>query len=122
VAELTVLYDERCGFCTTVARRLAASPAIVAAPIGSDAGTVLLRDLAPAERAATVHVIDERGRRLSGGAALTPVLRRLPHGRVPARLLEALPAATEAGYRLVARNRGTVARLARMLGVDGTDV
>ena len=69
MAQLTVLYDEGCGFCTRVAQRLARSPLVDIAPIGSPLGSVLLRDLTLAERYAAVHVVDALGRRSSGGAA-----------------------------------------------------
>lgn len=101
-----MLYDEDCGFCTRLAARLADAPEIAAAPIGSPLGSLLLRDLSPAERYASVHVVDTLGRRRSAGAALPPLLRRLPGGRPVAAACEALPGLTEYGYQLVARNRG----------------
>jgi predicted DCC family thiol-disulfide oxidoreductase YuxK len=115
VGEVTVLYDEGCAFCTALARWLAGRPGLRTAPIGSPEGALLLRDLTPAERYDAVHVVDERGRRRTGGAALPPVLRRLPGGRLPAALLAALPGPTELAYRLVARNRSAVSRVARLL-------
>jgi predicted DCC family thiol-disulfide oxidoreductase YuxK len=111
---LTVLYDERCGFCTAVARWLARfGRELDVAPIGSPAGERLLGDLAPADRYAAVHAVDETGRRSTGGAAVPPVLARLPGGRLPARAAAAVPGATERGYALVARHRGTLSRLLR---------
>lgn len=106
MAEVTLLYDEGCGFCTRLAARLAKAPGIAAAPIGSPVGSLLLRDLSRVERYASVHVVDRIGRRWSAGAALSPLLRGLPGGRPVAAACDALPGLAEHGYRLVARNRG----------------
>jgi hypothetical protein len=46
MADVTVLYDEDCGFCTVLARWLE-RPGLRVEPIGSVTGNVLLRDLAP---------------------------------------------------------------------------
>ena len=67
---LTVLYDENCGFCAAIASRFvrAARGRLRAEPIGSPLGADALRDLARRDRYASVHVVDERGRRWSGAA------------------------------------------------------
>jgi predicted DCC family thiol-disulfide oxidoreductase YuxK len=115
---LTVLYDEQCGFCTTVARWLVRRGAsrLHAEPIGSALGDRALRDLAPERRYATVHVLDGFGRRWSGAQSL-PVLARATPGLAWATgVLERSPRATEAGYDWVARHRGLLSRLLRRLG------
>lgn len=113
-AVLTVLYDEGCGLCTAVARRLERFGRDVdVAPIGSPTGERLLADLPPEERYAAVHVVDAAGRRRTGGAAVPPVLARLPGGKLPGRAAAALPGLTARGYELVARHRGTLSRLLR---------
>ncbi len=114
MAELTVLYDEGCGFCTRVAHRLSQSGRANIAPIGSELGTVVLRDLTPGERYAAVHVVDARGRRWSGGAALAPLARTFPGGAALAATFDAFPRVTERLYGLVARNRGIVSKLSRL--------
>jgi predicted DCC family thiol-disulfide oxidoreductase YuxK len=114
MAELTVLYDEGCGFCTRVAHRLARSGRVEAAPIGSPLGSLLLRDLTPTEQYAAVHVVDTRGRRWSGGAAVAPVARRFRGGAPLAAASDAFPGLTAHLYGFVARNRGLVARLTRL--------
>jgi predicted DCC family thiol-disulfide oxidoreductase YuxK len=114
MAELTVLYDEGCGFCTRLAARLARRPHITAAPIGSATGSHLLRDLSPAERYATVHVVDATGRRWSGGGALPPLLRKLRGGSLVAAVCEVFPRPTHLAYRVVARHRGLVSSLTRL--------
>jgi len=111
VAELTVLYDEGCGFCTRLAARVARVGGIEAAAIGSETGALLLRDLPSEERHAELHVIDALGRRRSGGAALPVVARRLRGGRAAASVLSASPSLTAWGYGAVARHRPLVSRL-----------
>jgi len=111
VADLTVLYDEGCSFCTRVAARLSRISGVEAAAIGSETGSVMLRDLTPDERYAEVHVVDASGLRSSGGAALPVLARRLHGGRAAARLLAAFPAATAWGYGIVSRHRALVSRL-----------
>jgi predicted DCC family thiol-disulfide oxidoreductase YuxK len=115
VHELTVLYDEGCGFCTEVARWLARRPGVTTAPIGSETGSSLLRDLTPAERYDSVHVVDGLGRRLSAGASLPPLLRRLPGGGAPAAVLEAFPSLSKLGYRVVSSHRELAGRVLRTL-------
>jgi predicted DCC family thiol-disulfide oxidoreductase YuxK len=112
VAALTVLYDETCRACTALARWLQHRGRDVAvAPIGSAQGARLLRDLTPAERYATVHAVDARGRRRSGGAAVPPVLRSLPGGAGPGALAAALPRVTDAAYRWLSARRGLLGRV-----------
>jgi predicted DCC family thiol-disulfide oxidoreductase YuxK len=113
MAELTLLYDEGCAFCTRLALRLARLPGIAVEPIGSATGSRLLRDLTPAERYAAVHVVDALGRRRTGGAALPPLLDKLPGGGLLAAVCRLFPAATERAYRLVARKRALIGKVIR---------
>ena len=113
MAELTVLYDEGCGFCTRVALRVARRRRVAVAPIGSPLGSLLLRDLTPVERYATMHVVDATGRRRSGGSALAPLARTIPGGSALATAFDAFPGLTEAAYALVARNRRLASKLVR---------
>jgi predicted DCC family thiol-disulfide oxidoreductase YuxK len=55
---------------------------------------------------ASWHLVEEDGTVNSGGAAFSPLLRRLPGGRPLAWLTAALPGPTERAYRYVARTRG----------------
>jgi predicted DCC family thiol-disulfide oxidoreductase YuxK len=114
---LTLLYDGDCGFCSRGAewiRAHARDGAVTTEPISSPAGDRLLRDLGEAERLATWHVVDERGRRRSGGRAVAPVLRRLPGWRWLAPVAEAFPDAAELAYRVIARHRRTLGRVAKL--------
>jgi predicted DCC family thiol-disulfide oxidoreductase YuxK len=110
---MIVLYDRDCGFCVwTLAwvlrwdRRRRLRPA----PIQGPEGDTWLSDMPREERLASWHAVDEGGRVVSGGAALTLLLRRLPGGSVPARLTELAPGATERAYAWVAANRSMLAR------------
>jgi predicted DCC family thiol-disulfide oxidoreductase YuxK len=111
MAELTVLYDEGCGFCSGVAARLRQLEGVEAAAIGSATGAFLLRDLDAGERYAEFHVVDRFGRRRSGGAALPVLALRLWGGGAAARVLAAFPGLTSRGYGLAARHRALLARL-----------
>jgi len=113
VAELTVLYDEGCGFCTRTALRVARPPRVVVAPIGSALGSALLRDLTTEKRYAAAHVVDALGRRSSGGAVLAPLARTF-RAEPLAALFDAFPGVTERLYGLVARNRGLISRITRL--------
>src|SRR4051794_3425291 len=113
MAELTVLYDEGCGFCTRVALCVARPSRVEIAGIGSPVGSLLLRDLTQPERYASMHVVDGAGRRRSGGAALAPIARTFPGGTAIATFLDAFPGLTSAAYDLLARNRGLASRLVR---------
>lgn len=105
---LLVLYDGDCGTCTWLAGLIARRDDIDVAPILSADGERLLRDLSLEARLDSVHVVDAAGRRLSAGAALPALARRLPGGRLLGPLLEAFPQVTEHGYRAVAARRGTL--------------
>ena len=114
MAELTVLYDEGCGFCTRSALRVARPPRVEIAPIGSPLGSVLLRDLTTEERYAAAHVVDALGRRSSGGAVLAPLARTFRAGEPLAAVFDAFPGVTERLYGLVARNRRLLSRMTRL--------
>ena len=112
---MTVLYDEACGVCTALAGWLARhGDGLVVAAIGSELGELLLRDLTPAERYASVHAIDGAGRRRSGGAAVPVALDAVPFARPAAWLARRLPRATELAYCAFARHRGVVSQLFRI--------
>ena len=108
-----VLYDADCGFCKWLlagllrwdrAERL--RPLALQRPAADE----LLSDLGPAERMASWHLISPTGTRRSGGAALAPLLRLLPRGRVPAAAFARFPKLTERGYRWVAEHRSQLSR------------
>ena len=108
-----VLYDADCGFCKWLlagllrwdrAERL--RPLALQRP-GADE---LLLDLGPAERMASWHLISPTGTRRSGGAAVAPLLRLLPRGRVPAAAFARFPQLTERGYRWVAEHRSQLSK------------
>jgi acetyl esterase len=109
-----VLYDGDCGFCVWLLaallrldRRRRLHPIALQRPQADE----LLAALAPAERLASWHLISASGERVSAGAALAPLLERLPGGRVPAAVLAALPRLSERGYRWTAEHRTLLSRL-----------
>jgi len=111
-----VLYDADCGICRRLADGLKRR-GVGVAPIRSATGDVELRDLPDAARNAAVHAVDDRGRRLSGAAALPLILGALPRLAWAATLAELLPAPSRRlGYAAVARNRRV---LSRVLGLRG---
>jgi predicted DCC family thiol-disulfide oxidoreductase YuxK len=109
---LTVLYDETCTFCTAVAEWLAQRSDIVSiAPIGSPVGERALRDLPPARRYDSVHVVDRKGRRRSGAESLPTLFAAVPElGRVGA-LAAWFPRLARVGYAFVANHRRLVSRV-----------
>jgi predicted DCC family thiol-disulfide oxidoreductase YuxK len=70
----------------------------------------LLRELTPAERIASWHLISPTGERRSGGAALPPLLRVLPAGRLPAAGFARFSRLTDRGYRWVAEHRSQLSK------------
>jgi predicted DCC family thiol-disulfide oxidoreductase YuxK len=113
---MIVLYDRDCGFCAWMLawvlrwdRRRRLRPA----PIQGPEGAAWLAHMPPEQRLASWHAVDEDGRVISAGAALTHLLRRLPGGSIPARLTELMPGVTERAYAWVAANRSTLVRPVR---------
>jgi predicted DCC family thiol-disulfide oxidoreductase YuxK len=109
-----LLYDRDCGFCRwslswvlKADRRRLVKPA----PLGSEEANTLLADMPPDDRADSWHLVAPDGRRWSAGYAAPPLLRLLPGGRLPARLLAAAPELTERAYRWVAAHRATLSKL-----------
>ncbi len=105
-----VLYDADCGVCSRLADGLARRGVRVA-PIRSATGDVELCDLPRTRREATVHIVDDRGRRRSGAEALPPILRTFPRLARSARLVESLPVLFRVGYAVVARHRRGLSRV-----------
>jgi predicted DCC family thiol-disulfide oxidoreductase YuxK len=106
----TVIYDPECGFCRwSLAQVLALDRERRLRPValGTAEADQLLADIAPAERAASWHLVSPDGRRESAGAAAPPLLRLLRGGRVPAAILSRAPRLTEHAYRWVADHRST---------------
>jgi predicted DCC family thiol-disulfide oxidoreductase YuxK/ketosteroid isomerase-like protein len=109
----TVAYDAGCGFCIWLLdvllrwdRAVRLQPVALRRSEADD----LLHELAPAERMATLHLISPAGARHSGGAALPPLLRLLPAGRLPAAGLARFPKLTDRGYRWVAAHRSKLSK------------
>jgi predicted DCC family thiol-disulfide oxidoreductase YuxK len=108
-----VLYDGECGFCRTSLgwllrwdRRGRLEPVALQSARAAD----ILAELSEEERMDSWHLVSPDGERWSAGAAAPQLLRLLPGGRVPARILDAAPGITERAYRFAARHRGSLGR------------
>jgi predicted DCC family thiol-disulfide oxidoreductase YuxK len=112
----TVLYDRDCSFCRWSLARLLAwdrRGCLDTVALQEPEADLLLAGIEPRERMESWHLIGSDGEIHSAGQALAPLLRLLPGGKQPARLAEAFPRLTEAGYRLVAGNRSLLSRVVR---------
>ena len=108
-----VLYDGDCGFCKwLLAGLLRRDRAVRLRPIALQRPETadLLPELAPAERMASWHLISPTGTRRSGGAAVAPLLRLLPRGRLAAVAFARFPRLTERGYGWIAEHRSQLSR------------
>jgi predicted DCC family thiol-disulfide oxidoreductase YuxK len=117
-----VLYDEDCGFCRWTAYRLRAwdrHRRLAFAPIQGEEGQTLLAGIPPETRLVSAHVVTPDGRIRSGGAAVAPVLERLPGGSPVASVARTFPGATDRAYRWAAARR---AWFGARLGTDACAV
>ena len=108
-----VLYDAECGLCKWLLSGLLRwDRAARLHPIALQRSEAddLLRELTPAERMASWHLISPTGERRSGGAALSTLLRLLPAGRLPAAASARFPGLTDRGYRWVAEHRSQLSK------------
>ena len=111
-----LVFDSDCGFCRWALERVLAHDRherLRPVALQDPEADKLLAAIAPAERAASWHLVTPDRRVHSAGAAFPPLLRLLPGGRPLAALAAAFPGATEHGYRVLARNRGRLGRLLR---------
>jgi len=114
-----VLYDADCGFCRWSLEWVVKwdrNDSLEYLPIQSDEGCRLLAAVPEGARLDSWHLVEPDGTVFSAGLAFPPLLRRLPRGRRLARLSELMPGVSEAGYRLVAANRGRLGGLVRRFG------
>jgi predicted DCC family thiol-disulfide oxidoreductase YuxK len=110
---LVVLYDADCGLCKWLLAgflRLDRDRRLRPLALQRDEAAALLADLEPSERMASMHLVSADGSRLSGGAALPPLLRAMPGGRLPAAALARFPRFSAAGYRWIAAHRVQLSR------------
>jgi predicted DCC family thiol-disulfide oxidoreductase YuxK len=114
MSEAVLLYDADCGFCSRAVDAVLAwdrEGALRPVALQSPEADRLLSGLSEQTRMASWHLVID-GSVHSGGAVAAPLLRLLPGGRPPASIAAAFPALTERAYRLVARNRDGLGRLA----------
>ena len=108
-----VLYDGDCGFCKWLLAALLrwdSAGRLDPLALQRPEADKLLDDLTPEKRTASWHLISPAGERWSGGAALPPLLRALPRGRVPAAIFARIPRLTDRGYRWVAEHRSGLSK------------
>ncbi|MGH2538925.1 MAG: thiol-disulfide oxidoreductase DCC family protein [Actinomycetota bacterium] len=118
----TVLYDADCGFCRWSTERLRVwdrHRALRFVPLQHREVDRLLHDLSPERRAASWHLVEPDGSIRSAGAAVPPLMRRLPAGTPIAALAESMPRLTDRVYAAVARRRSM---LGSLLGRQSCDV
>lgn len=111
---LAVLYDCECGFCAWgIAWLLRWDRARQLRPVAiqSEEGARLLCELSETQRLASWHARAERGPVSSGGAAIAPVLARLPGGTPLAAVAGRFPRASESLYGLLAAHRARLGGL-----------
>jgi predicted DCC family thiol-disulfide oxidoreductase YuxK len=116
-----LLYDRDCGFCRWSLGVVLAwdrRGRLRGVALQDPEAEMLLADLDREERMASWHLITPDGSRSSAGAALAPLLRRLPGGGPAASLAERFPALAEAGYGAVADHRVGLHRLIRIFGAS----
>ncbi len=104
----TVLYDGNCGLCRWLLakflrwdRRRLLHPVALQDPEAER----LLGAMDEETRMGSWHLVEPDGTVSSAGAAVPPVLRRLPGGGPLAAMSAAMPRLSERIYRLVAGNR-----------------
>ena len=109
----SVLYDAECGFCMWLLSCLLRwDRAARLNPIALQRAEAdnLVRELAPAERMASWHLLSPSGERRSGGAAVAPLLRLMPGGRLPAAGFARFPGLTDGAYQWVAEHRSQLSK------------
>ena len=114
MSEAVLLYDADCGFCGRAVDAVLAwdrAGALRPVALQSPEAHRLLPGLSEQTRMASWHLVID-GSVHSGGAVAAPLLRLLPGGRPLASIAAAFPGLTERAYRLVARNRDGLGRLA----------
>jgi predicted DCC family thiol-disulfide oxidoreductase YuxK len=122
VTDATVCYDDRCGLCRWCAwqlRRWDRHARLRFVALGDAESDELLRELSPARRRSSWHLVAPDGRVSSGGAAVPRVLELLPGGRPLAAVADRFPSLTQQAYRWVADRRE---RIGRLLGQEACAV
>ena len=108
-----MLYDDGCGFCKWILAGILdwdRHHRVAPRALKSEEAEALLADLSPEEQLASWHLVSPEGERASAGAALAPLLRLLPGGRIPARGVASFPRFTNRAYGWVASHRAQLSR------------
>ncbi len=108
-----VLYDDDCGFCKRLLSKFLAwdrDRRLRPVALQDPEATRLLAGMDQGRRMASWHLVTPDGRVRSGGDAIAPMLRMLPGGSAPARVVERMPRTVDRAYRWVAANRTAISR------------
>lgn len=114
MSEAVILYDADCGFCRWTVERLLAwdrTERLRAATLEGPEAVRLLGGMGEEAKMASWHFVID-GNIYSGGAVAAPLLRLLPGGRRLAPVVAAFPRVSDRAYRLAARKRDSLGRLA----------
>jgi predicted DCC family thiol-disulfide oxidoreductase YuxK len=109
-----ILYDADCGLCRWSLgwllrwdRRHELEPVALQDPQTAR----LLAEMTEERRMASWHLVDSGGEVASAGAAVAPLLRLLPGGALPARIVGQAPKLVERAYRWTADHRAALGGL-----------
>jgi predicted DCC family thiol-disulfide oxidoreductase YuxK len=115
---LIILYDRDCGFCTWSLAKLLAwdrRGRLYPVALQDPEADRLLAGMDAECRMASWHLVEPGGRVCSAGAAIAPLISRLPGGAPIGALARAFPRVVERGYRWVAGHRSLFGRLLHSL-------
>ena len=111
-----ILYDADCGFCRWSLQKILAwdrQNRLRPVALQDPEADRLLGGMNREEKMSSWHLVMPDGTVHSSGDAVPPLMRLLPGGTPLAAVASAFPRSTEAMYRWVARNRGTLGRVLR---------
>ena len=114
-----VLFDRDCGFCrwsVAVVTTCDRNGHLRAVEIQSAEGQELLEPVPAKAQLDSFHIAEPGGAVSSAGDAIPPLLRRLPGGRLPARVASRWPGLTGRFYFFIADRRSFFGRILRRLG------
>ncbi|MGI9020758.1 MAG: thiol-disulfide oxidoreductase DCC family protein [Solirubrobacterales bacterium] len=110
----TLLYDSDCGFCRTILgailmrdRDAQILPVALQDALAAD----LLPGMSEEDRFASFHLVGDDGTILSGGRALSALLRDLPGARPFGAAMAAVQPLTDAFYKVISANRSRIGPL-----------
>ena len=116
MARAVILYDADCGFCLWSLEKILAwdrHKRLRPVALQDPEADRLLPGMDHRQKMRSWHLVLPDGGVYSSGAAVAPLMKLLPGGTPLAVVAAAFPGSTDALYRWVARNRGTLGRVLR---------